>query len=324
VEGNKNSSDRVKRFDPLRDESAVTLTSFDEMLGANMSKEGAGKESQRSSFYGQFMSLYAKNHGEVPPGKPEKKADASTLTAHTDMSSTSPKLPVDLTTLARVDYARVGGLHSRSFDSSANSSRRREIKSTLIQASLSQHITDKGAVIPRRHWTKAPELNGINPKNIAEMAKKLMEHERKADIRFNLVKEVGKPSIEYNCHSYVFTNGRGGWLTATDAKKILEDNQFQLVASFDGVQQRRDPQAKIEKGDVVAYYTYFDAKKPIKEPPHSAVVFEVKGDRIWVTSKWGPYGLKVHPIDVVPKEYQQQWAIFHTDRKEGRLVNIDV
>jgi hypothetical protein len=193
-----------------------------------------------------------------------------------------------------------------------------------MQASLSQHITDKGAVIPRRHWTKAPVLNGINSKNIIEIAKKLMKHERMADIRFDLVKEVGKPSIEYNCHSYVFTNGRGGWLTATDAKKILEDNQFQLVASFDGVQQRRDPQAKIEKGDVVAYYTYFDAKNPIKEPSHSAVVFEVKGDRIWVISKWGPYGLNVHPIDVVPKEYQQQWAIFHTDRKEGRLVKIDV
>ncbi|HTI15883.1 MAG TPA: hypothetical protein VL461_15165 [Dictyobacter sp.] len=268
---------------------------------------------------------------EEGEAKPSAPTDFSAATSHAPPSNTrsaAPRMPVDhaaRATLAQVAYASGEGERSGYFDCSAPNKKGEisHIQSLLLQTSLYQHITDKKTVISRRHWTQTPELNGIQPQKLLEMTTNLMAHERKADRRFNNVTEVAKASIEYNCHGYTFTNGKGGWLTATDAKNILEDNQFHLIASFDGIQRQRDPQTEIKAGDVVAYYTYFDANTPIKEPDHTAVVAEVIGDQIWVISKWGLYGLNKHPIDVVPKEYKQQWAIFHTERKKGRLVTID-
>ena len=242
-----------------------------------------------------------------------------------DMSGISPRLAVDsYASTAPPLIAHTSG-YRRSLDNAMRGKRRDvpDIRSLLVQASLLQHITDKGRVIPRRHWTQAPEVNGMDPERVAELARGLMEQERRADPRFNCVIEVDEATVEYNCYSFVFTKGRGGCLTATDAKNILEDNQFRLVASYDGIQQRRDSQATIQKGDVVVCYTHFDARKPIKEPPHVGVFDEVKDNQIWIISKWGAFGLNKHPIDVLPREYGQQWAIFHTDRPGGRFAQVD-
>ena len=184
------------------------------------------------------------------------------------------------------------------------------------------HITDANERIPKRPWTHEPTLRGFKQylkADIIELANWLMRDEKSKDKRFHAVREVKKANIEYNCHGYTFTDGKGGWLTDADARRILEQNGYKKVASYDGEEYPNVQKLNIKKGDVVAYYSWPGQL----EPSHTGVVSRVKGNQIFLKSKWGIFGLNEHPIDVVPKEYPKFWTIYHTDRPGGRLLQPD-
>ena len=114
----------------------------------------------------------------------------------------------------------------------------------------------------------------------------------------------------YNCHSYTFTNGEGGWLDSKQVDTILRDNGYSFIASKDFLR------ADIQPGDIVVYQD----SKGINV--HSGVVERVDEEDIYVCSKWGPKGLVEHTIDAVSQSHDT-WMIYRTERSGGRLLSAE-
>jgi hypothetical protein len=102
-----------------------------------------------------------------------------------------------------------------------------------------------------------------------------------AEKRFqNEVIRLADPSPECNCHGWVFTGGKYG-VRHFDIPLILTDN---------GYTQVQEPQP----GDVAIYVSGTQAT-------HSGIVRYVNDDgRILIESKWGPFGVFLHPIERQP------------------------
>jgi hypothetical protein len=149
--------------------------------------------------------------------------------------------------------------------------------------------TDKGTVI--KGYREYSDKKGL------EMHKKPFYALPRILEKYGLSKKATiKESSDhtFNCHSYTFTNGTGGWLSESQVKRILKDDQYQQISA---------EQARF--GDIVIYR---DDKKNIR---HSGVITNVMDDgKIFVTSKWGVAALVEHEKDAVLPSYGKNTTIY--------------
>jgi xanthosine utilization system XapX-like protein len=90
--------------------------------------------------------------------------------------------------------------------------------------------------------------------------------------------QTGPPDVRFNCHGWVFGDGRG-WIRSKMVDAILQDNAYQVVER---------PLA----GDLAVFRNQLD------EVTHSGVVRTGEKDgSVLIESKWGRYGRYVHTPD---------------------------
>jgi hypothetical protein len=90
--------------------------------------------------------------------------------------------------------------------------------------------------------------------------------------------QTGPPDVRFNCHGWVFGDGRG-WLRSKMVDTILQDNAYQVVER---------PLA----GDVAIF------RNQLGEVTHSGVVRTGEKDgSVLIESKWGRFGRFVHTPD---------------------------
>jgi hypothetical protein len=121
------------------------------------------------------------------------------------------------------------------------------------------------------------------------------------------------PHPGYNCHGYTFTNGEGGRLTAQDVVTILEDHEYEPIASNRG----RWITTPVPD-DVIIFRN--KGTSTTDNIIHSGFVTRVEGNKISIENKWGEEGVVEHLIEDTPKEFGEDWTIYHTSRPEGRRV----
>ena len=111
---------------------------------------------------------------------------------------------------------------------------------------------------------------------------------------------LAPPSVECNCHGWVYTGGRFA-IRSRDVQALLDDNGYDLVAA---------PQA----GDLAIY------RDAAGEIAHTGLVRVVRGnDSIMVESKWGPLGVYLHPLTSQPYGTRHQ---FYRSPRDGHLVAV--
>jgi len=106
-----------------------------------------------------------------------------------------------------------------------------------------------------------------------------------------VIKEIS--DHRFNCHSYTFTRGVGGWLSEKHVRTILTDNQYKLV-----------PFEQARVGDVVLYH---DRKGQLQ---HSGFISQIVEGEISVTSKWGIAAILEHNIHAVLPGYGNNITIY--------------
>jgi hypothetical protein len=148
--------------------------------------------------------------------------------------------------------------------------------------------TDLGATI---------ELYTAHIDQVADDISWLHEH----DYDFRLMRLEG-PDDTCNCHGYVFT-GAKHWVLGRDVPAILRDN---------GYTDTQDPQP----GDVAVYR---DAEGTVA---HTGVVRAAgPGIATLVESKWGQYGVYLHPSNQCP--YPGIPTYYRTNRKDhSHLIGL--
>jgi len=99
------------------------------------------------------------------------------------------------------------------------------------------------------------------------------------DLRLHsMVIQTGPADVRYNCHGWVFGEGRG-WIRGKMVDAILQDNAYQVV---------EQPLA----GDVAIF------RNQVGEVTHSGVVRTGEKDgSVLIESKWGRFGRFVHTPD---------------------------
>jgi hypothetical protein len=133
--------------------------------------------------------------------------------------------------------------------------------------------TDKGYAVPHFHfgqiWT-AQEKTNIN---------------NNAETQYPCIIEVrGKPTYEFNCIGFAFDMGKS-WINPDQVEKILEDNEFE---------KKNAPKA----GDVIVY-----KKGGIIQHAGGVLKVDTSGSATQILSKWGAWGLYLHPPNCVPSIY---------------------
>jgi len=110
------------------------------------------------------------------------------------------------------------------------------------------------------------------------------------------------PSMESNCHGWVFTAGRH-WILGEDVQRILDDNGYEVVTA---------PRV----GDLIVYRDAVSQKAL-----HTGVVSTVTPDgKVLVESKWGKMGCYLHlPED---QSYSMSWQFYRSPRKGHLLKNL--
>lgn len=124
---------------------------------------------------------------------------------------------------------------------------------------------------------------------------------REHDFDFQLMRLEGADN-ESNCHGHVFTGGRY-WILGRDVPAILRDNGYIETA-------------QPAPGDIVVYR---DGEGVVT---HTGIVRAAgPGFPILVESKWGQFGVYIHPADRTP--YAGPIAYYHTNRRAGNhLITI--
>lgn len=118
---------------------------------------------------------------------------------------------------------------------------------------------------------------------------------REHDFDFHLMRLEGADN-ESNCHGHVFTGGRY-WVLGRDVPTILRDNDYIETA-------------QPAPGDIVVYR---DGEGVVT---HTGIVrASGTGFPTLVESKWGQFGVYIHPADRTP--YAGPIAYYHTDRPGG-------
>lgn len=106
-------------------------------------------------------------------------------------------------------------------------------------------------------------------------------------------------SDECNCHGWVFTAGRCG-IRSLDVPAILADNGYVQVDAP-------------REGDL-ALYTSGDTTT------HSGIVrMATSAGQVLVESKWGPFGVYLHPPDLQP--FSGRFAFYRSPR-DGHLLGL--
>jgi hypothetical protein len=132
---------------------------------------------------------------------------------------------------------------------------------------VDEAITDQGHAVPIYHLT-APER--ITPAD--RDAEDLFLH--RAGASGGVVRLAG-PDPSYNCHGWVFADGRG-WIHGSEVDGILRDNGYERV---------REPMS----GDLIVYRDRSGAVV------HSGFVRSVlSGGQVLVESKWSHLGRFIH------------------------------
>lgn len=121
------------------------------------------------------------------------------------------------------------------------------------------------------------------------------------DYDFRLMRLEG-PDDTCNCHGYVFTGGKH-WVLGRDVPAILRDNGYYIA---------QDPQP----GDVAVYR---DADGFVA---HTGVVRATgPGIEVLVESKWGQYGVYLHPSSQCP--YPGTPTYYRSNRKDhSHLIDL--
>ncbi len=141
--------------------------------------------------------------------------------------------------------------------------------------------TDQGATI---------DLYTAHVDHVTDDISWLHEH----DYDFRLMRLDG-PDDTCNCHGYVFTGGKH-WVLGRDVPAILRDNGYFEVS---------EPQA----GDIAVYR---DVEGIVA---HTGMVRAAgQGIAVLVESKWGQYGVYLHPSSQCP--YPGTPSYFRTNRKD--------
>lgn len=124
---------------------------------------------------------------------------------------------------------------------------------------------------------------------------------REHDYGFNLLR-LGNSDNESNCHGHVFTGGRY-WVLGRDVPAILRDNGYEETANP-------------APGDLVVY------REIGGTVAHTGIVRATGADiPTLVESKWGKFGVYIHPVDRSP--YSGPRAYFRTNRPGGtHLLSI--
>jgi hypothetical protein len=134
--------------------------------------------------------------------------------------------------------------------------------------SLALRQNGGGMQVAASNWTQA----------MLDRGEQIFLRNTRQDSR-NLVRMV-EPRNECNCHGWIFAGGQFG-IYGLHVPMILEDNGYAVVDQ---------PQ----EGDVAIYYSQGMAG-------HSGLVrgYSASGARL-IESKWGPFGVYLHPQDAHP------------------------
>lgn len=164
-----------------------------------------------------------------------------------------------------------------------------EVVPLLTDRTVRPH-TDLGQPLTLYH----PASPDPSPRELADMdAASIANLELQAGVI-----RTAAPDRGYNCHGWVFTEGRG-WLQGAQVEAILRDNGYHAVAA---------PEA----GDVAVY------RGPDGAITHSGVVRVAgPGCPVLVESKWGQGGRFLHPPTNVPYAGE---PTFYRSPRVGRLI----
>ena len=117
----------------------------------------------------------------------------------------------------------------------------------------------------------------------------------------NQVIQTGPQDDSYNCHGWVFAEGKG-WVTGTSVDSILEDNQYHTIS-------------KPQPGDVVVF------RNTAGQVTHSGMVRTVLDDGgILVESKWGLMGRYIHTLE--QHAYRNHQPGFYRSNRMGHQLRI--
>ena len=172
-----------------------------------------------------------------------------------------------------------------------------------------QYLTDKGSPIP---IGKDSEPH-FSPEQMTQKDREI-QHWLNGEL-------ISGYDRSYNCHSYVFTDGKAGWIGNPDTvEMIIKDNGFQRIASASYDNTNHICKKLSKKGDIIIY------RDKNKEAVHSGIIFhpDEDPDRIFVDSKMGRSGIfRCRLTSICTSSLFEgitHWEIYHTDRPRGRLI----
>jgi hypothetical protein len=175
-----------------------------------------------------------------------------------------------------------------------------------------QYLTDKGNPIP----IVSPEpIVSSDQVTEAETLLKQMFEEKELH-----VKQLSGYDPSYNCHSYVFTDGKAGWIAdPCVVENIIKENGFQKVASADSDCNNYEQIKPLEERDIIIY------RNENNKIVHSGVIFKFNKDseQFIVRSKFGEFGIFEHSATFpdIPNGFKvARLEIYHTDRPQGRFI----
>jgi hypothetical protein len=164
-------------------------------------------------------------------------------------------------------------------------------------------ITDRGRSVPVfRYETALLPLRGQSESYASEESKRLLlsraEQEYFANMNHDLDRlvRVGQPAPRANCHGWVFTGGAYGILDEF-VEPIIADNGYQPIESP-------------RPGDLVVYRRHGIIM-------HSGSVQTIAGGVAVIESKWGPFGVFLHPADCHPYD---DLAFFRSPRRGHGVI----
>jgi len=149
-------------------------------------------------------------------------------------------------------------------------------------------VTDRGRKLllfqfePMVQIANGPEANGSTEsdrRQFLDVGEQVFLRNTKPDL--SQVIRVVEPRTECNCHGWIFTGGEYG-IYGSQGSAILEDNGYALV---------QDP----KESDLAIYWDRHGVVAHagiVRTPPWSASLL--------VESKWGPFGVYLHPPLVHP------------------------
>jgi hypothetical protein len=110
---------------------------------------------------------------------------------------------------------------------------------------------------------------------------------------------LAEPNPLCNCHGWIFAGGRFG----------VEDQYIPRILADNGYTEATQPC----EGDLVIYYHETAVA-------HAGRVQSVERGVVVVMSKWGPFGVFLHPVEAQP--FSPSWSFQRTTRG-GHLLFID-